>query len=148
MPTIRTSPRAIIRRDNRYLVVRYQDSAGHWFVFPGGGQKHNEDLHQALLREVEEEIGVVPTIGRLRFVRECIADRIPESNLSPGFHQLEIFFDCTIPDGPVVSGPAPDPNQLGVDWMTTNELREIRFYPQAIVHLLNDDRAQFVGAYR
>jgi 8-oxo-dGTP diphosphatase len=117
MPAIRIAPRAIIRRGDLYLVMRYIDSLGDWFVFPGGGQAHGEDLQQALQREVEEEIGVKPFIRDLRFVRECIASRNNSTNLPRDFHQIEIFFDCTIDSDPVV-GRGPDPNQTGFEWQT------------------------------
>jgi 8-oxo-dGTP diphosphatase len=146
MPTIRTSPRAIIRRGDLYLVVRYRDSIGDWFVFPGGGQEHGEDLHQTLAREVEEEIGVQPVIGELRFVRECIAARIPDGNLPPDFHQLEVFFDCTIGGEALQVGPVPDPNQVGIEWRAIGDLRNQRFYPQAILSLLGETKSKYLGA--
>ncbi len=146
MPTIRISPRAIIRRDGRYLVVRCRDDRGDWFVFPGGGQHPGEDLHEALTREAEEEVGARPVIGALRCVRECIAARIAGSNLPSEFHQLEVFFDCTIREGSLSPGHTPDPGQVGLAWMTIGEMRQARFFPQAILDRLDDDHAVYVGA--
>ena len=51
MSMIRLSPRAIIRRGDLYLVIRYHDASGEWFAFPGGGQRHGESLHEALRRD-------------------------------------------------------------------------------------------------
>jgi 8-oxo-dGTP diphosphatase len=146
MPAIRISPRAIIRKGNLYLIIHYRDPTGDWFVFPGGGQRHGEDLHQTLLREVEEEIGVKPSIGQLRFVRECIASRHPGSNLPPDFHQLEVFFDCTIDREPLPRGLVPDPHQIGIQWRPASDLRSLRFFPQAILSRLEEPGAKYIGA--
>jgi 8-oxo-dGTP diphosphatase len=146
MPTIRISPRAVIRKGPLFLVVHYIDSIGDWFVFPGGGQAHGEDLHEALQREVEEEIGVKPTIGQLRFVRECIASRLKSSELPADLHQVEVFFDCTIDGDPLASGRVPDRNQIGVEWRDVSELRRLRFFPQAILDLLDKPEARYLGA--
>ncbi len=94
MAIVRTSPRAIIRRGNKYLVVHYQDASGNWSAFSGGGQLNGEDLHQALRREIYEEIGVVPKVGVLRFVRECIAARDNNGSLPADFHQLELSLNA------------------------------------------------------
>jgi 8-oxo-dGTP pyrophosphatase MutT (NUDIX family) len=146
MPTIRISPRAIIRRGQLFLVVHYFDRTGDWYIFPGGGQQHGEDLHQTLRREVEEEIGVSPSIGQLRFVRECIASRLPASALAPDFHQLEIFFDCTIDQDPLPAGQTPDPHQVGIEWRAVPDLRNCRFFPQAILDLLDEPQSRYLGA--
>ena len=128
-------------------MVRYSDSLGDWFVFPGGGQQHGEDLHETLVREVEEETGIKPAIGKLRFVRECIAARHQNGNLPASFHQLEVFFDCYLADGaPITGGKVPDPGQLGVEWRSVAELRQLRFFPAAILDLLEIPAAKYVGA--
>jgi 8-oxo-dGTP pyrophosphatase MutT (NUDIX family) len=145
MAAVRIAPRAIIRRGDLYLVVRYIDGLGDWFVFPGGGQAHGEDLQQALQREVEEEIGVKPLIRDLRFVRECIASRNNGTNLPRDFHQIEIFFECTIDSDPAV-GRVPDPNQTGFEWRTISDLRRQRFFPQLILDFLDKSDAKYLGA--
>jgi 8-oxo-dGTP pyrophosphatase MutT (NUDIX family) len=145
-PAVRISPRAVIRQGDRYLVVRYRDPAGDWYVFPGGGQRPGEDLHQALIREVREEIGVAPTVGALACVRECIADRLPPSTtLRPGFHQLELFFHCDLNGATPTGGLTPDPNQSGIAWHTLAELRLLRFFPQLILRVLEGPAPTYLG---
>src|SRR5262245_11175944 len=145
MSNVRTSSRAILRRGDTYLVVRYRDAQGDWFVFPGGGQQHGEDLHEALAREVREEIGARIVIGPLRFVRESIAARHPSGNLPRQFHQVEIFFDCTLEDEPLQAGSEPDPTQTGVEWLTIVELQAQRFFPQAILANLAGAGGKYLG---
>jgi 8-oxo-dGTP diphosphatase len=129
--TVRTSARAIIERDGALLVVRYRDEQGDWYVLPGGGQRHGEDLEAAVVREVAEETGLKVRAGSLRFVRETVAT--PESRaLPPGFHQVEFYFDCEI----VSAGHCPtelDPGQVDARWHTPAELRSRCFFPQALL---------------
>lgn len=145
IPEVRTSSRAIIRRGDQYLVIRCQDEQGDWFVFPGGGQQHGEDLHQALLREVHEETGAMVAVGPLRFVRECIAARNPSGNLPSDIHQLELFFECSLVAEPVGLGTVPDRGQLGVEWLSLVELHRRRFFPSRLLARLGDTGASYIG---
>ena len=54
---------AVIRDGSRYLLARQRDSALWSFV--GGGVEPGEEPAAALTREVGEELGVTPLIGRI-----------------------------------------------------------------------------------
>ena len=92
--TPRVSARALIIEDGKLLVSAYRDDgpdpveARAWYVTPGGGQRRGETLHQCLLREVREETNAEVRVGRLRWVREFISARYPDSRLDPAFHQV------------------------------------------------------------
>ncbi len=142
MPQIRTSARAILEQTGRLLVVAYHDARGPWYTLPGGGQRHRETLEETLVREVAEETGARVRVGKLRFVRECIAG--PNSRaLPPDFHQVELLFACELIEPILGAGSAPDSTQVGVEWRTTAELRRRAFFPQALLDAL--DRGQEFG---
>jgi 8-oxo-dGTP diphosphatase len=56
---------ALFLQDNRILIcqrTRHQPMPLKW-EFPGGKIEPGEQPHQALIRELEEELGVVPVVG-------------------------------------------------------------------------------------
>ena len=54
----RDSARAIIRVDDDKLALVYATKLGY-YKFPGGGIKPDENTEAALIREVQEEVGLV-----------------------------------------------------------------------------------------
>ncbi len=136
----RISARAIIEFEGNMLLSSYRDGSGDWFVFPGGGQRSGETLHECLLREVEEETSLKVEVGRLRWVREFIAADFPDSKIDPDFHQVEMIFECRMKDGQDAKlGPNPDPGQTGLRWVSIDQLLILCFYPQEVARILNGD---------
>ena len=133
----RISARGLVLRDDKVLVSCYQDKDGLWFVVPGGGQRNRETLEACLIREMKEEANADVTVGRLRWVREFISSSHPDSNVDPSFHQVEVFFECTLARGTNVSlGETPDPGQTGLAWIAISELATIRFFPRMAARII------------
>lgn len=83
----RINVRGVIWHDGKLfcqqLKSNHSNEQGSFWCTPGGGMDDGESVEQALRREMVEETGVVPDIGRLLFVQQ--------------FHdgdkeQLEFFF--------------------------------------------------------
>ncbi|MFC2078899.1 NUDIX domain-containing protein [Candidatus Bipolaricaulota bacterium] len=145
----RISARAFIESDGSVLLSSYRNRAGEWFVFPGGGQRAGETLHECLLREVAEETDLTVEIGRLRWVREFIAADYPDSEIDPEFHQVEMIFECLTKDGQEAKlGGNPDSGQTGLRWASIEQLLSLRFYPHDIARILNGDLpdTEYLGA--
>jgi 8-oxo-dGTP diphosphatase len=86
-PRIRVS--AILRRENRILLVRQEKPGREYWLLPGGGVNAGESLVDALRRELAEEIGVdedVPFEGPV-----AIADSIAPPG-APAKHVVHIIF--------------------------------------------------------
>jgi ADP-ribose pyrophosphatase YjhB (NUDIX family) len=68
---IRTAVRALLLDpDERILLVRFEFPQGTRWALPGGGVDAGETFHQALRRELTEEVGLVDVeIGPLIWVR-------------------------------------------------------------------------------
>lgn len=85
----RVATRGIMYRDGQILVTKHRNDDGseveHWATF-GGGLDPQESLVDGLYREMIEETGITPKIGKLLFIQQFTSpiDRTKES--------LEFFF--------------------------------------------------------
>lgn len=85
--------RAVVVRGDELLLVQNKDIDGNvkpFWVLPGGGIDEGESLVDALTREMIEETGVKPEIGRLLFVHQFVRDGAYEGP--------EFFFHVTNTD--------------------------------------------------
>jgi ADP-ribose pyrophosphatase YjhB (NUDIX family) len=85
----RVAVRGIFVDDGKLLAIKHKPYMGkpvdYWCVI-GGGVEPGEALIPALEREVIEETGVTPTIGRLLFIQQYLQD---------DKEQMELFFEIT-----------------------------------------------------
>lgn len=131
---IRNSAKAVIVQDDKLLAIKKQDKDGYYYILPGGGQEHGENLHQTLKRECIEEINVDVEIGDLIFIREYIGKNHEHFEFDSEVHQTEYMFLCKIIEGSkdIGNGIVPDDGQIGVEWIKLSELLNYRLYPQTI----------------
>lgn len=92
MKTRRTNVRGIIYRDGKLLVTKFRQEdnseSEHWGTF-GGGLDIGESITEGLHREMIEETGIAPKIGRLLFIQQ-FDDGEKE--------QFELFFHIENPE--------------------------------------------------
>lgn len=69
----RTNVRGIIFRDGKLLVTKFrrenESESEYWGTF-GGGLDDNEPITDGLHREMIEETGIAPKIGKLLFIQQ------------------------------------------------------------------------------
>ncbi len=88
----RVTVRGIIVKDGKLFAQKLNKKDGgvnDYWCTPGGGLDDGESLHAGLTREMIEETGVAPVIGKLLFVQQY-ADEKRE--------YLEFFFEITNAD--------------------------------------------------
>lgn len=78
--------RAIILSDKKLLVVRHPHDTS-FVALPGGHLEWGEDVRECMEREIIEELGVRPVLGRLLYVHTFL-DR-------DSVQSLEFFFEVT-----------------------------------------------------
>ncbi len=78
--------RAIIFYDNKLLVVKHSPGAT-FYSLPGGHLEWSEDVRESLKREIVEELGIEPQIGRLLYIHNFIQEE--------KIHSIEFFFEVT-----------------------------------------------------
>lgn len=73
MESRRITVRGIAFNDGKLLAVKHKTNKGieaeYWSI-PGGGLDLGESLHDGLIREMIEETGITPKIGKLLFIQQ------------------------------------------------------------------------------
>jgi 8-oxo-dGTP diphosphatase len=114
---------ALIVRTDSVLACARPD--GTW-VLPGGTPRHGEGAAACVLREVQEETGLLVNPGRVAFVLEA-------TNLDRDQHLIEIVFTASVVDA--------DPQLLTREahlrpaWLPLNDLAQVRLRPPIAGHL-------------
>jgi len=110
---------AIVDPDGRVLLAQRPEGkpmAGLW-EFPGGKVESGERPEETLIRELEEELGIV--------VKEaCLAPLTFASHTYPEFHLLMPLYVCRRWDGMVTAKEGQ-----GLAWVRPNRLREYPMPP-------------------
>lgn len=132
--SIRNSAKAIIVQDNKLLAIKKEDKDGYYYILPGGGQVHGENLHETLKRECIEEINAEVEIGDLLFLREYIGKNHEHFEFDSKVHQTEYMFLCSLSEksNDIGNGIVPDEGKIGVEWLPLKELLNFRLYPQTM----------------
>lgn len=132
---IRNSAKAIIIKDNKLLVIKSQEGEGTpWYVLPGGGQGHEETLHDALIRECHEELNSNVKVKKLVLVREYIGKNHEFAEVDGGVHQIDFFFECEL-TSPLdqIRANIQDAAQVDIEWLPLKTLHEKPLFPKMLV---------------
>ncbi len=78
--------RGIILFEDKLLVVKHPNDTS-FGVLPGGHLEWGEDIRECLVREIIEELGIKPEIGRLFYVNNFID--------GDSIQSIEFFFEIT-----------------------------------------------------
>ncbi|WP_297773407.1 NUDIX domain-containing protein [uncultured Roseovarius sp.] len=128
MPSPRLAARAVIVERGRLLLVNaYADAQSTLWCVPGGGVDAGHSLPDNLIREVHEETGLTIRVGPPCLVNEFHS---PDN----GFHQVEIFFRCTLVAGSL-SDKWQDPEQIVTRrrWATQDDMATLRVKPDSLI---------------
>jgi 8-oxo-dGTP diphosphatase len=110
---------ALVDADGRVLIAQRPEGksmAGLW-EFPGGKVEAGEDPERSLIRELQEELGIVVK-------QECLAPLTFASHAYPDFHLLMPLYVCRRWEGFV---EAREKQKL--KWVRPNELRNYPMPP-------------------
>jgi len=88
----RVNVRGIIYKNGKILAQQltpdHEGNERNYWCTPGGGMDELESLHQGLTREIIEETGITPKIGKLLFIQQFSDKRYHNGEVE----QLELFF--------------------------------------------------------
>ena len=128
----RDSARAIIRLEDDKLALVYATKLGY-YKFPGGGIHQDEDKIVALIREVQEEVGleVIPSSAK----EFSVAHRFQKSGKAPDtiFVQDNFYYECQVQgtDG----RPAKDQDSLKIINQTLDDYEDKAGFELRIVSI-------------
>ena len=132
MYPIRVSAKALVYRDNEILASHYNKGEREWYVIPGGGVNREETAIEGVVREVREETGYIIKVEKMVFVREFIPSRLDRQIFTEGFHQLELYFVCSLADNEPLEPTDFDINQVGCQWLPLEQLHDFHLYPETL----------------
>ncbi len=124
----RLAVRAIILHEGRLLLVNaWPDGRSDLLCAPGGGVEVGQSLPDNLAREVHEETGLRIAVGAPCLVNEF---HDPKS----GFHQVEVFFRCTLLGGADIAADWADPEGVVTQhhWLGPADMAQRRFKPSSL----------------
>lgn len=125
----RLATRALILLEDRLLLVNaYPGGRSDLWCAPGGGAEVGQSLPANLIREVHEETGLTVTVGAPALINEF-------HDPATGFHQVDIFFRCTVTQGSIDT-TWKDPGRVVTErrYFSRSELDlgRIRFKPDSL----------------
>lgn len=124
----RLAVRAVLVEDGRILMVNaWPDGQSPLMCAPGGGVEVGSSLPDNLAREVFEETGLRVAVGAPCLVNE-FHDPIS------GYHQVEVFFRCTVAAGSPRPDAWTDAEAIVTDrrWLTRAELAGVPHKPGSL----------------
>ena len=118
---------AIIIQEGKVLMVKNSDAPYYYSV--GGRVKMGESCEEAMLREIEEELGVSAKIERPVFFNESF---FTEEFCGEKFHEVAIYFSVKLPEncGPLTCQSVTENGSTeSLHWLEIEKLHEVEAYP-------------------
>ena len=120
---------AMMISDRKILAMR--DDRSPYYYLPGGRVAMGETAEAAVIREVEEELGVTPKIVRPLWLNQAF---FTEDVDDLHYHELCIYFLMDITDTDLLSRGEAFPSNEGhrthqFEWLAFERLKDAYFYP-------------------
>lgn len=120
---------AVIINEQKLLVLK--DNHADYYYLPGGRVQFGETAENALLRELKEELDIIPTIVRPLFINQSFFN---EDVIKKDYHEICIYFLVDISKTDILSRGN---TFLGIEtkkeqnftWLSFDKVKEEYLYP-------------------
>ena len=106
-------------------ILLCRNVAKGYFYLPGGHVEAGETAQQALAREIAEETGRQPRIGRGLAAAECLFDQAGKRR-----HEINLVF-LVEQQGPTPEVPSLEP-EIAFEWVELSQITDIDLRPAVI----------------
>lgn len=125
---ISNSIKAVIIDNTKLLTVKMKGKDGkEYYTLPGGKQKPNELMLEALKREVGEETGLEVEPKSILFIGESFKEET---------HRIEFMFICNVIGELDRSVLSYDDDQIGTKWLSIDNILHEELYPVAMRNII------------
>lgn len=131
MPSIHVAAKAVIKKNKTILLVKQQLQNSVAWDLPGGKIKFEETPEDALIREVQEEVGLLVTPKKLIGTWQFIADKNKDMIIC-------LTYRCVLRKSTVdlFHNPA-DEKIIETKWMSREEIQDTsNLIPSSLTNLL------------
>ena len=123
---------AVIIHNGKLLVMK--DDRGDYFYLPGGRLKMHETMHEALLREIKEELGIDGKIVRDVWLNQNF---FIEQRSKVEYHEICMYTIVDVSDTNILNlgttfTMVDNGNNLYYTWMSIDDIPKINIYPEFI----------------
>lgn len=125
---MKVRPSAIILKGESVLTLRYCYANVNVFALPGGNPDPGENLSEALIRELDEELGIRAAIDEMVLCGEVIWDEIKKET-------LHVVFTSKIVEGIPHLNPEHT-TALEIVWLPLSALDHTLLYPNVGKYIL------------
>jgi len=117
---MRVRAAGILQKDASLLLIKHHKEGKEYWLLPGGGISAGERIHEALKRELKEELNLDIEVNELQFVVETISH--------DGIHIIQPTFSIEVKDLDAIK-VGFDKRVVSFDFFTLSTINDVIIYP-------------------